>query len=200
MDSLITTFNISHSYFFSPVTCSTHISKYYSPLARDKVFGALRTAFQYKWEDIGYAHPYDEETTQQTIHLAILAAKNDPNIITIIIAPNINWYSDPSPYIGSFLDTHVITHFAADSITYKEPTILQESQKPKTDPLAIQILCIHHQNHDIGTTHQINTLKTSFEILQIPQYYVHNVPPTSHNTSVNKNKNGTNSYTRSQLT
>ena len=68
IDSITITFNISHSYFSSLVTCSTQISKFYSPFDRDKVFGSLGTAFQYKWKGIGYAHPYDEETTQQAIH------------------------------------------------------------------------------------------------------------------------------------
>ena len=52
-NSIINTFNISHSYFSSPVTCSTQIKNFYSLFIRDKVFGSLGTAFQYKWEDIG---------------------------------------------------------------------------------------------------------------------------------------------------
>ena len=188
IDSLITTFNISYSYFSSPVTCSTQISKFYSPFAIDKVFGALETAFQYKWKGIGYAHLHNEETVQQAIHWARLAAKNYPNTITIIVISYINWYQDPSPYTGPFPHTHVITYFAADTITYEEPTIPQDRQKPKTYPLAIQILCLHHRNHNIGTSHQMNTLKIIFENLQIPHYYLHNAPPTPHNTLVNKNK------------
>ena len=65
MDSLITTFNISHSYFSSPVSCSTKISKFYSLFGRDKVFGALGTAFQFKWKGIGYAHPHNEKTANK---------------------------------------------------------------------------------------------------------------------------------------
>ena len=34
----------------------------------------------------------------------------------------------------------------------------------------------------------MNTLKTILENLQIPQYYLHNAPPTPHNTLVNKSK------------
>jgi ribonuclease HI len=188
IDSLITTFDISHSYFSSPVSCSTKISKFYSFFARDKIFGAIGTAFEYKWEGIDYAHPHNEETSQQAIHWARLAAKNDPNTITIVVLPNINWYQDPSPYTGPFPNTHVITQFAADTITYEEPTIPQKRQVPKTEPLAIRILCIHHQNHNIGTIHQMNTLKTTLDNLQIPQYYIHYALPTPHNTSVNKCK------------
>ena len=60
LDSITKTFNITHSYFSSPVTCSTHITKYYSTFARDKIFGSLGNAFQYKWQGIGYAHPHNE--------------------------------------------------------------------------------------------------------------------------------------------
>jgi hypothetical protein len=60
LDYITTTFNISQSYFSSPVTCSTHITQLFSPFARDKVFGSLGTAFQYKWKVIGYAHPPNE--------------------------------------------------------------------------------------------------------------------------------------------
>lgn len=48
LDSLTKTFNVSHLYFSSPVTCSTHITQIHSPFASDKVFGSLDTAFQYK--------------------------------------------------------------------------------------------------------------------------------------------------------
>ena len=102
--------------------------------------------------------------------------------------PNINWYQDPFPNTGPLLNTHVISLFAADTITYEEPTIPQDRQKLKIEPLAIRILCIHHCNHNIGTPHQLNTLKSIFDNLQILQYYLHNAPPTPQNTPVNKSK------------
>ena len=55
------------------------------------------------------------------------------------------------------------------------------------EPLAIHILCIHHQNHNIGTPTQIDTIKAKIENLQITQYHIQKTPPTSHNTPVNKN-------------
>ena len=102
--------------------------------------------------------------------------------------PNINWYEDPFPYTGPFPDTHVISHFAADIITYEEPTIPQDRQKLKSEPLAIQILCTHHRIHNIVTPQQINKLIITFETLQIPQYHIHNASSISHNTPVNKSK------------
>jgi hypothetical protein len=122
------------------------------------------------------------------IHWARLAAKNDPNTITILVMPNKNWYQDPTPYTGPFPDTHVISHLAADTISYEEPTILQDRQELKSEAFAIQIFCIHHQNRNICTPHEMNTIKTVLEDLQIPQYYLHNAPPTPHNTFVNRSK------------
>ena len=132
LDSITKTFNITHSYFSSPITCSTHITQYYSPFTRDKIFGSLGTTFQYKWNGIGYAHPHNEGTAQQAIHWTRLAAKNDPNSITILIKPNINWYQNYTPHTGPFPDTHTITHFAADTITYNEPLNPQAASKPRT--------------------------------------------------------------------
>jgi hypothetical protein len=68
LDTLITTFNITHSYFSSPITCSIKTTQFYSTYARDKIFGSLGTSFQYKSKDIGYAHPNDIETTEQALH------------------------------------------------------------------------------------------------------------------------------------
>jgi hypothetical protein len=72
---------------------------------------------------IGYAHPHTSTDLQQAIHWTRMAAQNDPCTITIIISPDTDWYQNSNPHTGPFLDTHVIAHFAADTITYEEPTI-----------------------------------------------------------------------------
>ena len=120
--------------------------------------------------------------THQAIHWARLAAKNDPNTITILVIPDNNWYQNFAPYNGPFPDTHVMTHFAADTITYEEPINPQSNKTPRIEPLAIRILCVHHQNQNFGTPNQINTLKTTIENLQISQHYVQITPPTPPNT------------------
>ena len=98
-ETITNTFNISQSYFSSPVTCSTQISVFYLPFTIDKIFGTLGTAFQYKWKGIRYAHPHNEAVAQQAIHWARLAAQEeDPHNTTIIVMPNTNWYQDTSPY------------------------------------------------------------------------------------------------------
>ena len=101
--------------------------------------------------------------------------------------PDINWYHNYTPNIGPFPDTHVLAHFNADTITYDEPTDPQNTNKPQTEPLAIHIFCIHHQNHNIGTTHQIDAIKLAIDNLQITQYHLQKIPPTPYNTHVNKN-------------
>ena len=45
LNHIITYFNIIHSYFSSPVTCSTLIQKFYSPFSRDKIFGSIGNAY-----------------------------------------------------------------------------------------------------------------------------------------------------------
>lgn len=136
LDSLITTFNISHSYYSSLVTCSTQPTQFYFPFARDKIFGSLSPALQYKWKGIDLAHPHILEIAQQAMHWARLSAQKDPTT-TILVVPDTNWYHNYNPYTGPFPDTHVITHFAADTITYEEPTLSPESKQPWTEPLAI---------------------------------------------------------------
>jgi hypothetical protein len=124
---------------------------------------------------------------QQAIHWARLAAKNDPDTLTILVIPDINWYQNYSPHTGLFPDTHTIAHFAADTIIYDEPINPQVPIKPRIEPLAIHIFCTHHQNYNIGTTNQLETIKTIIESLQITQYHIQTAPPTPHNTIVNKN-------------
>lgn len=98
----------------------------------------------------------------------MLAAKNDHATITLLTIPDINWYQNFTPHIGPFPDTHVIAHFSADTITYKEPTIPLDLYTPYIEPLAIHILCIHHQTFTIGTPNQLTALATTLKHLQIP--------------------------------
>ena len=188
LDYITTSFNITHSYFSSPVTCSTHLTKFFSPFPRDKFFGSLGTAFSHRWQGIGYAHPHNETEAQTTIHWARLAAKHDPNTITILTIPYINWYQNPTPYIGPFPDTHVITHIPAYTTKYEEPTKPPELNEPRIEPLAIRILCVHHQNNNIGTIEQMDTIKNICNNLNITRTITQIAPPTPQNIEVNKSK------------
>ena len=43
----------------------------------------MEQAFDYKWQDSGYAHPPNHELTIQVLHWARLAAQEDPKNQTI---------------------------------------------------------------------------------------------------------------------
>ena len=68
LDYITTSFNVTHSYFSSSVTCSTQLTKFFSPFPRDKLFGSLGTTFSHRWQGIGCAHPHNENEAQTTIH------------------------------------------------------------------------------------------------------------------------------------
>ena len=188
LDHITTSFNIAHSYFSSLVTSSTLIKELYSPFSRDKIFGSIEHAFSYKWKGIGYVHPHNKKEAKIAIHWARLATKNDPNTITILTIPNNKWYQNHTPHIGSFLDTHVIAHIPKDTITYEEPTIPLELNKPRVEPSTIHILCVHHGNNNVGNNVQINALTTIFNNLLILLVHTQIAPPTPPNIQVYKSK------------
>ena len=189
LDHIIDSFQITHSHFSSPVTCPTSLRQFSSPFLRDKVFGSIGKAFQHKWIGNGYAHPHSEQDTQQALHWARLAAQNDPSTITILINTDPDWYHNLYPHNGPFPDSHVITLFKADTITYDEPTIPPELQiEPRIENRDIQVLCIHHKTsppRPINYTCQMDTIGTT---LQLPTIFTTNVPPTPFNTIVNRSK------------
>ena len=188
LDFLITIFNINHSYFSSPVTCPIQFTQFYSPFFRDKIFRSLGKAFEQKWKGIGYAHPHNAIDLQQAIHWARIAAKNDPNTITLLISKDIDWYHNLNPYTGPFVDTHIIAHFAANTIIYEELTIPPELNITRKEVSTLRIFCIHHQNSHIGTYEQMNQLTHIANNLQIIQIHTQIAPSTPLNTAVNPSK------------
>ena len=188
LDHITTSFDITHSYFSSPVICSTLIKDFHSPFSRDKIFGSIGHAFSYKWKRIGYAHPHNEEEVEKAIHWAKLAAKNDPNTMTILTIHDSKWYQNYTPYIGPSPDTHVIAHIQANTIIYEEPTIPLELNKPWIEPSTIHILCVHHSNNNVGNIEQINALNTILNTLQILLVHTQIAPPTPPNILLNKSK------------
>jgi hypothetical protein len=56
LDHLLTTFNITHTYFSSPLTCSTLLKQFYSFFPRHCKFGFLSIAFSHKWNGMDI-HP-----------------------------------------------------------------------------------------------------------------------------------------------
>jgi hypothetical protein len=117
---LLTSFNITHTYFSSPLTYSTHLTHFYSPHPRDCIFGSLGTALSYKWNKQGFAHPLPS-LLPQAIHMARLATKEDPQSYTILLNSNPNWYQHINPYYQIYLDTHVIAYIPPNTLRYHEP-------------------------------------------------------------------------------
>ena len=149
--NIIESFHITDSYFSSPVTCPTSLRQLSSPFSRDIIFGSIGTTFQHKWIGNGYAHPHTKEDTQQALHWARFIAQNNPDTITILITTDPNWYHNLHPHTCPFPDSHVITHFKADTIIYDEPTIPPELRiEPRIESRDIRILCIHHKTTALG--------------------------------------------------
>jgi hypothetical protein len=113
LEHIIDSFQITHSYFSSPITCPISLRQFSSPFPRDKIFGSIGTTFQHEWIGNGYAHPHTDKDTLQALHWARLAAKNNPDTMTIHITTDPNWYQNLHPHESPFLDSHVITHFKA---------------------------------------------------------------------------------------
>ena len=57
LEHIITTFDLTHTYFSSPLTCSTLLKQYYSLFPCDCIFGSIGTAFTHKWNGQRFAHP-----------------------------------------------------------------------------------------------------------------------------------------------
>ena len=133
LNHIFSTFNITHSYFSSPLTCPTSIQKNSSFFPRNKIFGSFGTSFQYRWYGLGYAYLHDINAAQQTLYWVRLAVSTDPNNITLITLSNNKWYDNLARLIGLFPNTHVIAYFPPRMLTYEEPTILAHLKiEPRT--------------------------------------------------------------------
>ena len=83
-NTLIESFNITHSYYSSPLTYPTQLTQFYTPHNRDKIFGSLGHTQSSRWNNIGLAHPMDYNTTVEAIHWAHMATKENLNTITVL--------------------------------------------------------------------------------------------------------------------
>ena len=99
-----------------PLTCPTQLTQYYSPHNRDKIFGSIGHAQSYKWKGIG-AHPTDHNTTIEAIHWARMAAKEDPNTITILIINHNDWTTQQIP-LSTQADIHILTTIPPHTLHY----------------------------------------------------------------------------------
>ena len=76
---------------------------------------------------------------------------------------------------------------------YEEPTIPPELNITRKEPSTLQILCIHHQTHNIGTYEQMKLIKDTAHNLKILQSHTQIAPPTPPNITVNPSKSWTKS-------
>ena len=120
LDHIITTFNLTHTYFSSLLTCSTLLKQFYSPYPRDCIFGSIGTAFSYKRIGQGFVHP-PPSSLPQSIHMACLAAKANPLSYTILIHTNSNWHQHTNPFHTEYPSTHVITYIPSNTLQYHDP-------------------------------------------------------------------------------
>jgi hypothetical protein len=187
LNHILDSFQITHSYFSSPVTCPTNIHKFYSPFTRDKIFGSLGTLFQYQWQGLGYAHPHNAQDAQQVLHWAQLAASTDPDNITIIALPDKKWYKNITPLLRPFPDTHVITYFPPDTLIYEEPitpALPITYRALNRNCYAVHLLCTLQKlpySHPLKQPYLSPTLTTT-------KYPTHSTPICTSNTSSTPNQ------------
>jgi ribonuclease HI len=144
LEEIIGQFQITHSYFSSPITCHTNLKQFSSPHQRDQIFGSMGQAFDYKWQGSGYAHPPKHELTIQALHWARLAAQVDPKNQTILILTNPDWHSNKNSLENEYPNAHTIAYITPDTLKYHAHTGLAKYYK-HVEPQAIKIIYIHHK-------------------------------------------------------
>ena len=63
-------------------------------------------------------------------------------------------------------------------LNHQNPHTTNKEEKPRKEPSTLQILCIHHQNNDIGTQTTLDQLTQIAKTLNIKQIYTNPAPPT----------------------
>lgn len=104
---LINTFELTHSYYFSPLICPTQLQQYYTIHNRDIIFNSPGHAKSSKWTCRGLAHPTDHNTTMEAIHWAHMVAKETDKNITNLIINQKDWSSQQIKFM-EYIDVHTI--------------------------------------------------------------------------------------------
>lgn len=79
LDTLVNTFQLTHSYFFMPLTCPINITQYHSPHKKYSIFGSFGLTFSNQWKNNGLTHITNLEQNPKTIKWAKLTAQSKPN-------------------------------------------------------------------------------------------------------------------------
>jgi hypothetical protein len=115
LEHISTTFNITHTFFSSPLTCSTLLNYFYSPFSCNWIFGSLGTTFCHKWNGFGFSYP-PPSLLPQAIHMARFSTKEDPLSYTIIVNSYPNWHQYTNPYYTAYPNTHVIAYILPNTL------------------------------------------------------------------------------------
>jgi ribonuclease HI len=152
--TLIESFQITHSYYSSPLTCPTQLTQYNSPHTRDILFGSRGKANSTKWTGHGLAFPTDHNTTLEALHWARMAAKEDAQTLTILIINHKDWTPQQIPLINH--DIHILATIPPHTIIYN-PTPKWPKYYQYTEPSLTSIICVHNQDTILNNT-QIPTV------------------------------------------
>ena len=137
LQALIETYNITHSYYSSPLTCPITITQYNSPHNRDIIFGSTGHTHSSKWAGVGLAHPPYLKTAITSIYWARMAAQENHNTKTVVI---INHKKNPLPITHTEL--HTIVTIPPNTIQYNLtsdwPKYLHQLENQYTTILSIQ--------------------------------------------------------------
>jgi ribonuclease HI len=142
LQHLTNSYSLTHSYYSNPLTCPYNMHQFYSPHARDRVFGSLGDSTKIQWNGHGFAHPPDQKNALTAIHQARMAARTHPNTLTIVVLPHTTWHSKNNPLQGTHRDTQVIAHFEPNTLKYIASPGLPK-YFTRLEPLLVSILCIH---------------------------------------------------------
>ena len=91
----------------------------------------------------GFAFPTDHNTTVEAIHWARMAAKEDPNTITILIVNHKDWTTQ-NLSLTSKPNIHVMATIPPHTIQYK-PTPEWPPYYQYIEPALMSISCVHNQ-------------------------------------------------------
>lgn len=111
LENLTQTFQLTHSYFFGPLTCPTNFSQYLSLYERDKKIGSLGPTFSNQWARNGYAHITNIVLFLKVIKWARLANYTNLTATTLITITHDDWSNNKiNPLTGKDVTPISSTH------------------------------------------------------------------------------------------
>ena len=183
---LINSFQITHSYYSSPLTCPIQITQYNSPHTRDIIFGSLGHAHSSRWKGHGLAFPPDYNTTLQAIHWARMAAKENTHTSTILIINHQDW-TPQKLNLTNVADIHVIATIPPHTMQYK-PTPEWPQYYQYTETSLTSIIYIHNQLTPATRQQFPNNLRDILKRITNTYIDIHPIQPTPNNYHIKFSK------------